>query len=182
MKPVNGGFLPELGVVQVAAPCRSDWEQMNGDAQVRHCAQCKLNVYNLSELTAEEARTLLISTEGKLCVRFWVRPDGKLLTRDCPVGLAARARKKVAAIVASLAALAMAAWGIFGATTEEEPCAAAAPLATVAPAPAGEKKVDEPLGGADYAERRRKQLGGGRGRFMQGRVSTIQVITSSPEK
>ena len=47
------GWLPELGVVEIAAPCAAKWEEMTGDAQLRHCAACELNVYNLSELTAD---------------------------------------------------------------------------------------------------------------------------------
>jgi hypothetical protein len=83
------GHLPqELGIVGVAAPCREPWEQMHGNDQVRRCRSCDLNVYNLDGLTAFEVRDLLMKTEGRLCVRLFVRRDGTLLTRDCPSGWA----------------------------------------------------------------------------------------------
>lgn len=79
--------------VRVASPCRADWTQMSGDARVRHCAECKLNVYNLSEMSRREAEELIASHEGRLCVRFYRRADGTVLTRDCPVGLRQIVRK-----------------------------------------------------------------------------------------
>lgn len=79
--------------VRVASPCRADWTQMSGDARVRHCAECKLNVYNLSEMSRREAEELIASHEGRLCVRFYRRADGTVLTRDCPVGLRQLVRK-----------------------------------------------------------------------------------------
>ena len=61
---------------------------MSGDERVRFCGQCHHNVYNLSEMTAKEAEDLLSRHEGKLCVRFYRREDGTVMTSDCPVGLA----------------------------------------------------------------------------------------------
>jgi hypothetical protein len=85
----------ELGVVKIATPCKANWWQMLGDDRVRYCTCCHLNVYNLSELTSDEARVLLKSTEGRLCVRFWARHDGTVITRDCPEGLIRRRRSYV---------------------------------------------------------------------------------------
>ena len=65
------------------------WEQMTGDDRVRHCQECKLNVYNLSEMTRRDAERLITRNEGRLCVRFYRRADGTTLTRDCPRGLRA---------------------------------------------------------------------------------------------
>jgi hypothetical protein len=42
-----------------------------------------LNVYNLSEMSQESAEALIAETEGRLCVRFYQRADGTVLTRDC---------------------------------------------------------------------------------------------------
>lgn len=56
---------------------------------MRFCRQCRLNVYNLSELTRPQAETLLAKTEARICVRFYRRADGTVLTQDCPVGLKA---------------------------------------------------------------------------------------------
>lgn len=89
--------MKELGVLKISAPCPADWDAMKGDEQVRRCERCALNVYNLSALTADEARALIKAREGqRLCVRFYERDDGTVLTRDCPRGLTARARWRMA--------------------------------------------------------------------------------------
>src|SRR5262249_22627755 len=36
---------------------------------------------------------LILSKEGRLCVRFFRRADGKLMTRDCPFGIRAVGRR-----------------------------------------------------------------------------------------
>ena len=75
-----------LDSIRIASPCRSDWNQMYGDDRRRFCAECKLNVYNLSGMTRDEAEQLVMNSEGRLCVRFFRRKDGTILTQDCPVG------------------------------------------------------------------------------------------------
>ena len=77
---------------------------MSGDAQVRFCGKCEKNVYSLDALTVEEIRTLLLRNEGKVCWRFFVRRDGTVLTKDCPVGLQ-RVRMRVRASLAAAAAI-----------------------------------------------------------------------------
>ncbi|MFT3841602.1 MAG: hypothetical protein QM723_31730 [Myxococcaceae bacterium] len=101
----NTGWSPELGVLRIAAPCRARWEEMKGDGQVRFCAACKLNVYDLSAMRSDEARALLLEREGRLCVRFFRRPDGRVLTQDCPKGLGARLARKWAAAIAAVGGL-----------------------------------------------------------------------------
>jgi hypothetical protein len=85
------------------------WEDMHavGDGvRARHCDQCKLNVYNLSEMTADEAEALLARHEGRrLCGAFYRREDGTILTRNCPVGWAL-VRTRAARVVARLSAAA----------------------------------------------------------------------------
>ena len=90
-----------LDEVRVAAPCPADWEKMVGDERVRYCGSCSLHVYNLSGMTKREAEVLVTSTEGRLCVRFYRRADGTILTRNCPVGLSA-IRRRVARVVGSV--------------------------------------------------------------------------------
>ncbi len=93
-----------LNQVNVAAPCPADWSQMDGDDQVRHCSLCRLNVYNLSEMSSEEAETFLQKQTGRVCVRYYKRTDGRVMTKDCPKGLKAlrqRAAKRLA-LAASL--------------------------------------------------------------------------------
>ncbi len=78
-----------LDDVRVATPCNADWNAMRGDERTRFCATCAKNVYNLSEMSRAAAMTLVREKEGHLCVRFYRREDGTMLTDDCPVGLRA---------------------------------------------------------------------------------------------
>lgn len=93
-----------LDVIDVASPCHVAWESMQGDDRVRHCSQCRLNVYNLSDMRRGDAEALVREHEGRLCVRFFRRADGTVLTRDCPWGLRA-VRQRMARMVAAAAAL-----------------------------------------------------------------------------
>lgn len=88
--------------MRIAAPCTESWAEMRGDTRMRHCERCRLNVYNLSAMTRPEAEELIRRTEGRLCVRFYQRKDGTVLTRDCPVGLEARHLRRFVAVAATL--------------------------------------------------------------------------------
>ena len=84
-----------LDDLRVAAPCSADWDQMfsfEGE-RVRFCSQCNLNVYNLSDMSRQEAEDLITKAEGRLCVRFYQKADGSVLTQNCPVGLKAIKRR-----------------------------------------------------------------------------------------
>lgn len=81
-------FDSPLSNIEIASPCPADWNEMYGDGRKRFCGDCKLNVYNLSDMTRVEAESLIINTEGRLCVRFYKRADGSVITQDCPVGWA----------------------------------------------------------------------------------------------
>ena len=94
-----------LDNVRVAAPCPADWGKMADDERVRYCDRCSLHVYNLSGMTRREAEALVTSAEGRLCVRFYRRPDGTVLTRNCPVGLSALKRRAARAAAATLTAV-----------------------------------------------------------------------------
>lgn len=97
-------FTNPLDNIKVASPCSQDWDAMIGTERKRYCRECKLNVYNLSGMTRAEAENLLLNSEGRLCVRFYRRADGSVLTEDCPVGWRAIKRRvsKMAAAFASL--------------------------------------------------------------------------------
>jgi hypothetical protein len=82
-----------LKTLRVASPCHESWERMAGDERVRMCDACHLHVYNFSEMTAGEIRSLITRTEGRLCGRLYRRSDGTIVTKDCPVGLRALQRK-----------------------------------------------------------------------------------------
>jgi hypothetical protein len=91
-----------LANIRIASPCPADWEKMVGDERVRHCAECNLNVYNLSAMTERQVQELIAASSGKrLCARFYRRADGTVLTQDCPWSVRALTRKvsRVAAAV-----------------------------------------------------------------------------------
>lgn len=88
---------------------------MSGDDRVRHCQRCDLNVYNLSEINRTEAEDLIRSNEGRLCVRYYARADGTVITRDCPVGrglVRRRLRWIAACVVGAFSALIGAAFAL----------------------------------------------------------------------
>ena len=97
-----------LDNIKIASPCSMDWDAMIGVGRKRYCAECKLNVYNLSGMTRREAESLLINSEGRLCVRFYRRQDGSILTQDCPVGWQA-VKKRISRASAAFASLVFAA-------------------------------------------------------------------------
>ena len=114
---------PPLRGLRIASPCDADWASMPGTDRVRACADCALNVYNLSEMTTREARALIRQHEGRLCVRLYRRADGTVLTRDCPEGIpdAATERRRGVMVALALAALfagsigmTQAAWSVLG--------------------------------------------------------------------
>jgi hypothetical protein len=90
--------------IQIASPCNVSWDSMTGDDLSRHCHSCSLNVYNISAMTTREAEELISEKEGRLCLRFYRRNDGTILTQDCPRGIKA-IRDRWMRGVASLAAL-----------------------------------------------------------------------------
>jgi hypothetical protein len=85
-----------LDNIRIASPCSANWNEMYGNDRMRHCGDCKLNVYNLSGMSREAAENLVMNAEARLCVRFYRRLDGTIITENCPVGWAkVKARAKV---------------------------------------------------------------------------------------
>ncbi|HEY5948391.1 MAG TPA: hypothetical protein VIV40_23000, partial [Kofleriaceae bacterium] len=109
--------LPVLPNIRVATPCHADWAKMTGDDRVRACADCNKNVYNLSEMTRDEAEALIVAKEGRLCVRYFQRKDGTILLKDCAVGIAKKRKRRLIAVGAA----AMLAGGGFAAYKRTEP-------------------------------------------------------------
>lgn len=94
-------FDSPLNDIKVASPCPANWDEMYGDDRKRFCGECKLNVYNLSGMTRNEAESLVMNAEGRLCIRYFKRADGTVITQDCPVGWAkVKQRTKVYATAA----------------------------------------------------------------------------------
>lgn len=58
---------------------------MRGDERRRYCGQCRKHVYNLSAMTESEALDL-VNAPGKVCIRFYRRPDGSVMTSECGPG------------------------------------------------------------------------------------------------
>jgi hypothetical protein len=80
--------------IDIASPCTASWDKMTGDNRVRHCGDCNKNVFNLSAMPEAEAAALLASNDsGQLCVRFYRRADGTLMTSDCGASPRAAARQ-----------------------------------------------------------------------------------------
>lgn len=94
-------YTSPLAHVRVAAPCPSDWDRMVGHDRARFCNQCSLHVYNLSGMTRREAETFVSNAEGRVCVRYYRRRDGTILTKNCPVGLRA-IKQKVSRVAGSV--------------------------------------------------------------------------------
>lgn len=99
----------ELEQIRIASPCKVSWDSMEGTERTRHCGQCKLNVYNISEMSRGDAEDLIRQKEGRLCVRLFRRHDGTVLTRDCP----SRARRFKRGVMASIVLL----FGFLGLST-----------------------------------------------------------------
>lgn len=94
--------------IRIASPCSANWDEMYGNDRMRFCGDCKLNVYNLSGMSREEAEDLVANAEGRLCVRYYRRHDGTIITENCPVGWArVKARAKVYVTAAFSLVLAM---------------------------------------------------------------------------
>src|SRR5687768_3588859 len=89
--------LLELDNILNAAPCDADWSKMTGDDRARHCGDCKKTVFNLSDMTRVEAEALIVEKQGRLCARYFQRKDGTILTKDCPVGVARRRKRRLIA-------------------------------------------------------------------------------------
>jgi hypothetical protein len=94
----------DVDEIRVASPCHARWDDMDGNERARFCRQCSKNVFNLSAMTRVQIETLIREKEGKFCGRFYRRPDGRMLTADCPSRLR-RLRERMARIGGVLCAL-----------------------------------------------------------------------------
>ena len=95
----------DINKLRVASPCSVGWETMAGDERKRFCNSCNLNVYNISEMTANEVQNLIADSEGRICGRLYRRTDGTILTKDCPVGFRAYYKRSARFAGAALSAI-----------------------------------------------------------------------------
>lgn len=87
--------LPLLQAVAIASPCKESWASMKGSDRVRFCGRCEKHVFDLSEMTAVEAESVLTAHGVAACVRFYRRTDGTVMTSDCPEGQRRRRRRNL---------------------------------------------------------------------------------------
>jgi hypothetical protein len=95
--------------LKISSPCPKTWEDLVGNDRVRYCGQCKLNVYNLAEMSSEEIEGLIRRTEGRLCGRLYLRGDRTASLMNCPTSARKQRIRRIVA-VASVLALAAFAW------------------------------------------------------------------------
>src|ERR1041385_1229810 len=93
----------DLPNLRLGFACKERWENMVGDDRVRACSGCDRPGFNLSAMTRAEAERLLATRGLTPCVRFYRRPDGTVMTTDCPTG-SRRESRRLAVVASSLAA------------------------------------------------------------------------------
>lgn len=86
-----------LDSIDVPKPCSASWDEMFGNDKKRFCASCEKDVYNLSGIPRREARKLVATSAGKICVRYARLPNGKVLTTEQKLHQISRRTSKVAA-------------------------------------------------------------------------------------
>lgn len=80
--------------------CDMRWENMVGDARVRHCGACDREVYDLTAMSADEVEAFVEARQHDLpCVQLHARPDGRY--QDGPCAPAQRRNLKRAALAAA---------------------------------------------------------------------------------
>jgi hypothetical protein len=104
--------LPLLDNLRVAAPCDVAWDDMVGNGRVRHCDSCQNQVFNISAMSRADAEVLLRERSENVCVRFYRRFDGTIMTRDCSVGV--RLRYGTRAVMAVLTTVVLGALALLG--------------------------------------------------------------------
>ncbi|MEW5737541.1 MAG: hypothetical protein AB1938_01380 [Myxococcota bacterium] len=97
--------------IRVVSPCSEKWESMSGDERKRFCAKCQLHVHDIASLTEREVLALFEKETGRVCGRLYRRADGRVMTADCPVGLA-RARRRLALVLTAATAMVLTAIGL----------------------------------------------------------------------
>ncbi len=111
--------------IRIAKSCPADWGAMTGDDRRRFCGTCSKNVFHLADLARKDAEQIILSHEGRLCVRLYQRPDGTLTTGDCIRVTLPRRRRRgaiatVAAAIIGLSSVAIAGSVVSSITPETE--------------------------------------------------------------
>jgi hypothetical protein len=172
----------KLEKIFVAAPCRVSWHSMEGDEKVRCCGTCRQHVYNLSAMEVEEAADVIARNTGSLCVRFYRRLDGTVMTGDCPVGrqVLAANRGRIVRDLATGGFIALTALAFFTPTQGAYARPAARRAALFSAAAQGDVKAVRSLVGVGVSPNSR--WGSGLTPLMlaarRGRLETVQELLS----
>lgn len=90
-------------IISFPEPCPESWDDMKPSGCNRFCATCSETIHDLSELTSQEAETLL-RKPGRRCVRARiVGPDGALALKPDKSGYQRRILVAVSASIGLLA-------------------------------------------------------------------------------
>ena len=107
------------GSVEVKSPCSESWDEMAGNDKVRFCSHCAKEVNDISKLTRREAMMLVRKSNGRLCVRYEVRPQTRRPVFASRIGSIARNAGIAAGVITASIAMAEAAYAQGGAGTFE---------------------------------------------------------------
>ena len=179
-------FTSPLNSIKIASPCSADWNAMVGNERQKYCGDCKLNVYNLSGMTRQEAENFLMQAEGRVCVRYFKRADGTVLTQDCPVGWKAVRQRvsKTAAAFASLIFAALSSFGLasyFAKTKIESPTMGTITSKTINPE-MGEFAVDENSNTPTMGKPQFVMGAMAAPQYTEGKVSNLRKVKSQIAK
>jgi len=74
------------------------WDRMKGGNKIRYCEQCRLNVYNLAEMSDREVDAIVRKSTGRLCGLLYMRGDRTATLQDCPRGSIRRKFRRMMAV------------------------------------------------------------------------------------
>lgn len=99
-----------LDSLSVASPCPVSWDSMSPSKSdnVRFCGQCSKYVYDISSMSRIDAEEFLECRSGRVCITYYQRSDGRIMTDDCPAKFRAirkRYRQMVSFIVGLVCSL-----------------------------------------------------------------------------
>ncbi len=86
----------QMETSKYASLCPSQWKDLSGGDQYRHCNQCGLFIYDFKDKSLSVVEKIVFQREGVSNPTFYQRQDGRFLIRDCPVGLRKRQQRILA--------------------------------------------------------------------------------------
>lgn len=91
--------------VRIPVPCLAKLGRHAGDRQSPPLPAIPARRYNFSEMTAFEINQGVAARAGRLCARFYQRPDGTMLAEDCTERIPAQVQRSARIAATILAAL-----------------------------------------------------------------------------